>query len=423
MKKQTFALASCLLSLVGTLGLGLSTNAAPSSPAAAVDSHCRSVADAMNSATEPRMLAGTLSMRGAHLADTLQGHLLYKYDLHRIGAFRQWAEEHAADYSQVHVWTTFLPNKTLINGRNAVVTGDEVLHVDMTVQDEGQHFFSPEKRAALDQMRRQGRLYEDGDTVPSSTAITHKTALALVQNQWVIVRDDYADPQAPMLAPDHVSLSSEWQAAGSSDSQVPEAALGETSLSGLATDMQRILPPLILRPNTSSWVLDRRAASAYADRWCNEGANKGHGYNPSYRNWQPQNTDCANFVSQCLGDPNGGKIPFQTFWWSPWNNWQPYSYNWVNANGLWHFMSNLNGNLSREAVDYGTANDFQRRYMIPGDLFGYYSPIHHVAIVVALDSNGNCYIDSHTTDRFHTLWDVWNGWSIQYSPLQLRGRQ
>jgi len=165
---------------------------------------------------------------------------------------------------------------------------------------------------------------------------------------------------------------------------------------------------------------DRRGAVAYADKYAGLawGAGNGHKYNPRYRDLNGAGGDCTNFVSQALGDREGGRLPMDGTWY--------YRYDrrggsgsraWVQTEA---FASWLLYQGRARCLARGTFNELNGpdkkyprgavRELQPGDVIGYEEKGHieHFALVVGTDSHGYPLVNAHTVDRYHCPWDM--GW-------------
>jgi hypothetical protein len=140
----------------------------------------------------------------AGVSSSAEGAFLYRYDLYRVSVFRSWAALHSRDYSAIRVWSTFHATSVALNGSQATVKGIEVLHVDATVQDNGQrHQFSAEKEASQTWLKQAGLFLNFGDTNHAEALVYHTVTLGNSTNSWQIESDNYLDPLAQSLASTH----------------------------------------------------------------------------------------------------------------------------------------------------------------------------------------------------------------------------
>lgn len=161
---------------------------------------------------------------------------------------------------------------------------------------------------------------------------------------------------------------------------------------------------------------DRHGAVAYADRYAGLawGAGNDGKYNKKYKNLFGLGGDCTNFISQCVGDQEGGKIPMDGTWYCRDGN---GSLAWVRTVSFAQWLT-YSGNATKLTEGtFGQVNKPNEKYprgaireLRLGDLIGYEEKgrIQHFAIVTGYDTKGYPVINAHTTDRFHCPWDI--GW-------------
>jgi len=170
--------------------------------------------------------------------------------------------------------------------------------------------------------------------------------------------------------------------------------------------------------NDSHAVLDREGAARYADEYAGLawGAGNDHNYNPRYGNLNDKGGDCTNFVSQCLGDKSGGKLPMDGAWYYRHDReGGSGSLAWVQAEAFAEWLS-YSGRGQR--IAWGTFPEMNQpdakfscgavRELQKGDVIGYEENgyIEHFAIVVGTDSKGYPVVNAHTVDRYHSPWDM-----------------
>lgn len=180
---------------------------------------------------------------------------------------------------------------------------------------------------------------------------------------------------------------------------------------------------------------DRQKAAAYADKYC--GAAWGNGnnykYNKKYRDYTGIGGDCTNFVSQVLGDKEGGGLPLDYKWRSDGSKYGNNSGTkaWVNADSFKNYiLYSGKGSLIRK----GTFNELTKPtssnargavgILKIGDLVCYEKKgnIDHFAVVTGMDSNGYPLVNSHTTDRYHVPWDLgWGDSHIKFLLIHING--
>lgn len=221
----------------------------------------------------------------------------------------------------------------------------------------------------------------------------HQLELVRTASGWKIRRDEYTDP------------------------------LEEDTL---VRDVSPACGPLLLDPQASlaaavgaSWppgAYRRRAAVAYADRYCGAawGCGNGGRYNPRYPDFNDQGGDCTNFVSQVLGDPRAGALPQTAEWRYDPAARQP-SVAWVQTDAFARFLASRARLLAK-----GTYEEVRRPQpgqpggplgaLRPGDVIGYEEQgnLVHFAVVTGRDPAGVPVVNSHTADRYRVPWDL--GW-------------
>jgi hypothetical protein len=163
-------------------------------------------------------------------------------------------------------------------------------------------------------------------------------------------------------------------------------------------------------------AFDRQGAVAYANKYAGLawGAGNDGKYNNKYKNLFGVGGDCTNFISQCLGDQEGGKLPMDGTWYCRGGN---GSLAWVRTVSLAQWLT-YSGHATK--VTEGTFSQLNQpnekyprsavRELRPGDVIGYEEKgrIQHFAIVTGYDTRGYPVVNAHTTDRFQCPWDI--GW-------------
>ncbi|WP_151191914.1 amidase domain-containing protein [Desulfotomaculum copahuensis] len=226
----------------------------------------------------------------------------------------------------------------------------------------------------------------------------HWLQLVKRDGRWLIRRDFYTDGLG-----DDTLVPKPTPADG-------PACAGRISRSG---------PPL-RAVNGGSGLYDRPGAAGYADKYAGLawGAGNRHQYNPHYRDLNGNGGDCTNFVSQCLGDREGGKLPMDGTWYyrhdrrggsgsRAWVQTEAFA-SWLLYSGRAERLAQGGFNeLNRPGVKFprGAVRELQK-----GDVIGYEEKGHieHFAVVVGADSHGYPLVNAHTVDRYHCPWDM--GW-------------
>jgi len=178
-------------------------------------------------------------------------------------------------------------------------------------------------------------------------------------------------------------------------------------------------------------VFNREGAVKYAGEYAGLawGAGNNNHYNPRYRDYNDRGGDCTNFVSQCLGDPEGGGLPMDGNWFYNRNE-GAGSQAWVRAEtfGDWLVYSGWGRRLARGTFEeLNTPNEKYPRGAVrelqKGDVIGYgkmgYSA--HMAIVTGYDSQGYPLVCSHNVDRYHCPWDMGYDKSTVYHLYKIGG--
>lgn len=255
-------------------------------------------------------------------------------------------------------------------------------------------------RVVLSQILQLGYVYPDGegaDMVNRFGIGTRHYAEFMVKNgQWVVRREWYTDPLGD-------------------DTLVPDIEPAGGQLE------PRLSVPVVADPagaNTEAArrFYDRQGAVAYADKYCGAawGCGNNNKYNPRYRDYTGLGGDCTNFVSQALGDKEGGKLPMGHGW-----HWYggAGSTAWVQTDAFAGFLQ-YSGRARR--VARGGFRDVTKpterhpegaiRQLRLGDVIGYEEKgdIQHFAIVTGFDSRGYPLVNAHTADRYRSPWDL--GW-------------
>lgn len=220
----------------------------------------------------------------------------------------------------------------------------------------------------------------------------HEMELHKVKGRWLVRRDAYVDTLFQShLGPDH---------------QTPRAEpVGRPDRSALSALLPR-------KPQKVAY--SRQGAVAYASRWWDD-------FNPRYR---AEGDDCSNFISQALGDREGGGAPHtQGDWAAAWY----YDFgssigsrSWVNADGLQRFLLNppggphaAYGNLLAEGSLQDVSPALTR--LSPGDVISYAWPdpaggndglYDHSTLVTALDSSGAPLVTAHTHPVHNAPWHL-----------------
>lgn len=223
-------------------------------------------------------------------------------------------------------------------------------------------------------------IYEDDPKTVNTSRIGTEHYLQLINkdNKWIIIKEWYKDPFADSLNLDNLKVDS----------------IKQYILSNKARDFTNINERRI-------------GALNYANQYCGIAAEEKYGfkYNRSYRNYNPEGGDCANFASQMLFE--GGEFR-KNFTWN--YNSKDATRSWLNADGLKNYMI-YSGRAS--VVAYGNYEKvYKESYnLLPGDFVAYEKKgdVTHISVVTGADSRGYTLVTCHNTDRNNVPWDL--GWS------------
>lgn len=259
-------------------------------------------------------------------------------------------------------------------------------------------------KIALEESYKFEYVYDDDENSPINTfgvGIRHTTSLIKKNDKWVVYNDWYTD-------------------------------CFEDALHNFSINIQNLIPPSIIdriyeASNQRRPFYDRQKAVAYADKYCGAAWGSGNNfkYNKKYSDYNGIGGDCTNFISQVLGDKEGGGMPLG-------GGWTPGSHAWSNADGLKNFLI-YSGRGS--VISVGTYKDLTKpSEALPngavgklqlGDLVAYEKGrgnIDHFAMVTGFDSHGYPLINSHTTDRYHVPWDLgWGDSKIRFFLIHING--
>jgi hypothetical protein len=177
--------------------------------------------------------------------------------------------------------------------------------------------------------------------------------------------------------------------------------LGNAGLPGART-VPYLNERVLVRPYPEGWersyLYDREAARAYAERHWNEP-------NPQFIHFD---VDCTNYVSQCLyagGAPmnyTGGR---ETGWWYKGKSGgrELWSFSWSVSHALhWYLMSGRNDGLSAEQAS--TAGELTIGDVICYDFDGD-GRFDHSTIVTGADGAGMPLVNAHTSNSRARYWD------------------
>ncbi|MGV8981724.1 amidase domain-containing protein [Clostridium sp.] len=162
-------------------------------------------------------------------------------------------------------------------------------------------------------------------------------------------------------------------------------------------------------------------AVKYADKYCGLPWASGNSakYNKKYTNYTGNGGNCTNYVSQSIGDVEGGGLRFDSIWNCTYHKYDGAegSSAWVNADAFKKYLL-----YSGRGKLLGKGTFAQLISPLPGypcgavqkldigDVICYAkgNDMDHFALVTGFDSRGYPLVNSHTIDRYHVPWDL--GW-------------
>jgi hypothetical protein len=195
----------------------------------------------------------------------------------------------AAGYRAFHEQMGDFPASSTVNvrGESVAVNGDTAT---VTVTAETDISFSKESQRSCDE----------------GEVLTHTIGLSLVNGVWLVNSDAYQEDGAVAYLKAARAPSNLVVAAQSAQQTAVAAAVAQQAaefavaspLPGPVADSSEANPLYI-----TTFTYQRSAAVSYANRWWDS-------YNSYYNNYNGPGYggDCANFVSQCVGDSAGGAL-------------------------------------------------------------------------------------------------------------------
>jgi len=260
------------------------------------------------------------------------------------------------------------------------------------------------------------------DTLPTSNTfgfgLTHSMELIKKEDKWVIYSDWYLDSFEDALK----SYSGDLKNLKLNTNQDIFYNIG-------------VCPKILPEPKTvSKSNYNRMKATEYADKYCGIPWASGTltKYNKKYTNYTGIGGNCTNFVSQSIGDKEGGCLHFDEIWYSTCRKYSGSdgSSAFVNADAFKKYLiSSGRGTI----LGKGTFNELisplpgypcgALEKLATGDLICYAkgSDIDHFAIVTGFDSHGYPLVNSHTIDRYHVPWDLgWGDKNINFFLIHLK---
>ena len=188
-------------------------------------------------------------------------------------------------------------------------------------------------------------------------------------------------------------------------------------------------PPVVAKGH-----YDKINAVKYADKYCGIPWASGNlmKYNKRYTNYTGNGGNCTNYVSQSIGDKDGGNLRFDNVWHCTYKKYDGAdgSSAWVNADA---FKNYLIYSGRGKIVGKGTFKELISpspgypggvvQKLDIGDLICYAkgNDIDHFAIVTGFDSHGYPLVNTHTIDRYHVPWDLgWGDKNIKFYLIHVK---
>jgi len=179
---------------------------------------------------------------------------------------------------------------------------------------------------------------------------------------------------------------------------------------------------------------DKINAVKYADKYCGIPWASGNltKYNKRYTNYTGIGGNCTNYVSQSMGDKEGGGLRFDSAWHCTYKKYDGAdgSSAWVNADA---FKNYLTYSGRGKIIGKGTFKELISpipgypsgaiQKLDIGDLICYAkgNDIDHFAIVTGFDSHGYPLVNTHTIDRYHVPWDLgWGDKNIKFYLIHVK---
>ena len=263
-------------------------------------------------------------------------------------------------------------------------------------------------RLLVDEYYKFEYIYKN-DITPTTNnfgvGLTHSMELIKKQDKWIIYSDWYLDCFEDALK----SYLGEVKDLKLNTNKDPMYTLGTCP---------KILPETKV---VTKGRYDRISAVKYADKYCGIPWASGSStkYNKKYTNYTGMGGNCTNYVSQSIGDKEGGGLRFDGTWFCTFKKYSGSdgSSAWVNADA---FKNYLIYSGRGKVLGKGTFNQLISplpgypcgavQKLDIGDVICYAkgSDIDHFAIVTGFDSHGYPLVNSHTIDRYHVPWDL--GW-------------
>lgn len=246
------------------------------------------------------------------------------------------------------------------------------------------------------------------DTKPvvnsSGVGIRHILSLINKNQKWLIYNDWYTDCFEDAMGAYSGAITTE----SAITPNIGKTAFNQTNL------------------HNAKYGYNRQKAIEYADKYCGAAWGSGNNfkYNKKYNDYNGLGGDCTNYVSQVLGDKEGGSLKQSASWCSGSNSW-------ANVNGLKDYIIYSGKGY---IISVGTFEELTKKHpnypngviakLCLGDLICYVKKgdPDHFSVVTGMDSHGYPLINSHTTDRYHVPWDLgWGNKNIKFILIHING--
>ena len=249
-------------------------------------------------------------------------------------------------------------------------------------------------------------------------SLTHSIELINNGGKWIIYSDWYLDCFEDALK----SYSGEIKDTKLKVVKDPIYKLGKCP---------KIAPELKV---VSKGKYDKINAVKYADKYCGVPWASGNPtkFNKKYKNYTGIGGNCTNYVSQSIGDKEGGGLRFDFVWNCAYKKYggAEGSSAWVNADA---FKKYLTYSGRGKIIGKGTFNELispitgypcgAMQKLDIGDLICYAkgNDIDHFAIVTGFDSHGYPFVNTHTIERYHVPWDLgWGDKNIKFFLIHVK---
>ncbi|MBD7911252.1 amidase domain-containing protein [Clostridium cibarium] len=301
---------------------------------------------------------------------------LSSYSLHhefqRIAYLRDWANERNITFTSI----TSYPNIRYIKG--------------------GPDYFN----IRIDEEYKFEYVYNDEPNVKNEFGVSlfHTIGLKKADNSYKITKDYYLDCFEDGLKKYSFTLK---------EKEIPLTKQSAYNINFKRDDVKA--------PTNKKFKRD--ACKNYANKYCGVtwASKNPDKYNKKYFNFTGSGGNCTNYVSQCLGDKEGGALPNDYTWYFIPKS-QQGSAAWLNADGFKNYILYSGKGKVIKKSDFANSlkplkdGTFVFKNLSIGDLVSYdkKNDIDHNAVITGFDSKGYPLINSHTVDRYQVPFDL--GW-------------